>query len=85
MQAYTTMTTHELRVAYGMVYECLRRERRMRERVFADGNTRAGKLREIDAAIEALIVIKDFAKQHVEESPEQVALLPDAVAPKGAY
>lgn len=82
------MTEHELRVTYGLVYQCLQRERKMRERVFAQQPGRlTSKLREIDTAIDALIVMKDELKRHVEESPEQVQLFDEEVLPprKGGY
>jgi hypothetical protein len=72
------MTEHELRVTYGMVYQCLSRERKMRERVFAQKPAELKrKLREIDDAMAALVVMKDELKRHVEESPEQVMLIDD--------
>lgn len=72
-ESYHTLTRHELRVCYGMVYQCLQRERKMRQRVFAAKPAElTRKLREIDEAIESLNAIKDFAKQHVEESPDDV-------------
>lgn len=83
------MTTHELRVTYGLVYQCLQRERKMRERVFAGKPYLKAKLREIDTAIDALIAMKDELKRHVEESPEQVQLFDEEVLPpvvrKGGY
>jgi len=72
------VTEHELRVTYGMVYQCLSRERKMRERVFAQKPAELKrKLREIDDAMAALVVMKDELKRHVEESPEQVMLIDD--------
>jgi len=72
------MTEHELRVTYGMVYQCLSRERQMRERVFAQKPAELKrKLREIDDAVTALVAMKDELKRHVEETPEQVMLIDD--------
>lgn len=69
------MTTHELRVLYGMVYQCLSRERKMRQRVFAARPVELKrKLREID---EALTAMKDELKLHTEEPPDQVNLFPE--------
>lgn len=69
------MTEHELRVIFGLVYQTLQRERKMRERVFAQKPTELRrKLREIDEATTALVAMKDELKRHVEESPEQVTL-----------
>jgi len=71
------MTTHELRACFGMVYQCLQRERQMRQRVFAQKPAQLKrKLREIDEAVEALTAMKDELKRHTEEPPEQVDLLP---------
>lgn len=72
------MTTHELRVTYGTVYQCLSRERKMCERVFAQKPVELKrKLCEIDDAITALMAMKDELKSHVEEPPEQVELFDD--------
>ena len=77
------MTVHELRICFGVVYQCLRNERRMREQVFAGKPILRRKLREIDDAMRALVAMKDELKRHVEESPEQVSLFEDQQAPKG--
>lgn len=72
------MTTHELRVCYGMVYTCLQRERKMRQRVFAQKPAELKrKLREIDDAVTALTAMKDELKRHTEEPPDQVSLFPE--------
>jgi hypothetical protein len=80
------MTEHELRVTYGMVYQCLSRERKMRERVFAQKPAELRrKLREIDDAVTALVAMKDELKKHVEESPEQVMLFDEPATRRGGY
>lgn len=80
------MTEHELRVTYGMVYQTLQRERKMRERVFAQKPAELRrKLREIDDAVTALVAMKDELKKHVEESPEQVTLFDEPVGRRGGY
>lgn len=84
------MTEHELRVTYGMVYQCLQRERKMRERVFAQKPAELRrKLREIDDAVTALVAMKDELKKHTEEPPEQVTLFDGEALPapgrRGGY
>ena len=69
------MSHDELRQQYTIAYKCLTRERAMRERVLRSGPDKQRKIEEIDRALEALTAIKDFAKLHTEEPPEQVALL----------
>lgn len=79
------MTIQELRALYGTAFKCLRDERKMRERVFAQKPaTLKRKLREIDVAIAAITAMKDELKRHVEEPPEQVDLLPGHSYPGAA-
>lgn len=78
------MTEHELRVCFGLVWKFIERERKMREHVFrAEPGKLRSKVRECDDAAQALVAMKDFAKQHVEESPEQVELFD--VPERGGY
>lgn len=80
------MTEHELRVTFGMVFKFIQRERKMREHVFrAEPGKLRSKLRECDEALQALTAMKDFAKGHVEESPEQVMLFDDVPGARGGY
>lgn len=80
------MTEHELRVCFGLVFKFIERERKMREHVFrAEPGKLRSKLRECDDAFQALTAMKDFAKQHVEESPEQVVLFDDLPRERGGY
>lgn len=69
------MTEHDLRVCFGLVFKFIERERKMREHVSrAEPGKLRSKLSECDTALQAVTAIKDFAKLHVEESPEQVEL-----------
>lgn len=78
------MTEHELRVCFGLVWKFIERERKMREYVFrAEPGKLRSKLRECDDASRALTALKDFAKQHVEESPEPIELFD--VPERGGY
>ncbi len=86
------MTEHELRVCFETVKQFIRDEKAMRrhvlkERTDGERNAKAAKLRRCDEAIAALVVMKDELKRHVEETPEQVALIDDVptVQRKGGY
>jgi hypothetical protein len=59
----------------------------LKERTDGERNAKAAKLRRCDEAIAALVVMKDELKRHVEETPEQVALIDDVptVQRKGGY
>lgn len=77
------MTADDLRKQYALVYKALTRERKMREEVLKPGFYQQRKLEEIDRALEALAAIKDFAKLHTEEPPEQVVLIDEPT--RGGY
>lgn len=83
--SYTPATMRELRVWYGMIQQFIRDEKRMRERVLKPGRDKDAKLRRCDEAMAALVALKDFAKQHAEESPEQVTLFDEPVRRQGGY
>ena len=79
------MTQHELKQLYAVACLFFKRERDMREKVFPPGHPqRNSKLAQLDTALRAVTAMKDFAKQHVEESPEQVELY-DVPAQEGGY
>ncbi len=78
------MTEHELRALYGLAFRFFEAERKWREHVFPPGHPqRNAKLAGLDTALRAVTAMKDFAKQHVEESPEQVELFD--VPERGGY
>lgn len=79
------MTEAELKQLYSIAWLFFKRERAMREKVFPPGHPqRNAKLAQLDAAQRAVTAMKDFAKQYVEESPEQVELF-DVPARPGGY
>jgi len=80
------MTEHELRTLYGIAFRFFESERKWREHVFPPGHPqRNAKLNQLEAAFRAVTAMKDFAKNHVEESPEQVMLFDDVPGTRGGY
>ena len=79
-----TMTEHDLRVCYEIIYKMISRERRMRQSVLAHSPLLKQKLTECDNAIVALTVMKDELKRYVTPATVQATLL-DAPAKKGGY
>mgnify|MGYP003399432762 FL=1 len=78
------MTEHELKQLYSVAWLFFKRERDMREKVFPPGHPqRNAKLAGLDTALRAVTAMKDFAKMHVEESPDQVELFD--VPERGGY
>lgn len=78
------MTEHELRKLFELAYRFFEAERKWRQHVFPPGHPqRNAKLGQLDTALRAVTAMKDFAKQHVEESPEQVELFD--VPERGGY
>jgi hypothetical protein len=86
------VTEHELRVCFETVKQFIRDEKAMRRLVLKEGTdgerkAKAAKLRRCDEAMAALVVMKEELKRHVEETPEQVALIDDvpSVQRRGGY
>lgn len=83
------MATHDLQVCFETLKQFILNEKRMRRQILRKGRDKQTKLRRCDEALQALIAIKNFAKLHVEESPEQVMLFDEgelpAVAKRGGY
>lgn len=81
------MSEHELRELWKIVFKFFDAERGWRDRVFPEAHPdRRRKLAQLEMALQAATRIKDYAKLHTEESPEQVELLgAPAVMRKGGY
>jgi hypothetical protein len=60
------MTLAEAKTDLNTIYQTLRRERAMREKVLKDPAKREAGIQEIDAALAALLRIKDELKQHLQ-------------------
>lgn len=79
------MTQHELKQLYSIAWLFFKRERAWRDKTFPPGHPqRNAKLAQLDIALQAVTRMKDFAKLHVEESPEQVELF-DLPPERGGY
>lgn len=79
------MTEAELKQLYSIAWLFFKRERAWRDKTFPPGHPqRNAKLAQLDAAQRAVTAMKDFAKLHVEESPEQVELF-DLPPERGGY
>lgn len=78
------MTQHELKQLYSIAWLFFKRERAWRDKTFPPGHPqRNAKLAQLDIALQAVTRMKDFAKQYVEESPEQVELFDLPTRPGG--
>lgn len=81
---YSTLTLERLETLFNVLKRFILTEKKMRQWVLKSGPDKDRKLRECDEAIAALVALKDFAKQHVEEPPEQVMLFDEPVR-RGGY
>lgn len=78
------MTLEELKAQYTAAYKIIRRERAMRDKVFAnDMEKRMEKMAEMDILLEILDTLKDELKKRISSEPEQPTLLD--VVQKGSY
>lgn len=69
------MTLDDLKAKYTVAYRIITRERAMRDRVFAENQTkRDAKMAEMDVLLEIVDDLKDELKRYINE-PEQATLL----------
>lgn len=70
------MTLDELKATYTVAYKIIRRERAMRDRVFAENQEkRHAKMAEMDILLELIDTMKDELKKYLVSEPEQAPLI----------
>lgn len=84
-ESYYPLTICEVRERFEAIKRFIIAEKRMRQYVLKPGADKDAKLRHCDEAMAALVSLKDFAKQHAEEGPEQVALFDAPEYQRGGY